>query len=84
VARFGVDLSDAQQVVLETGGVLGVIVAANNDSAGISGARKVLEKLGRGFYVSLWRPAGEDVGDTPAELVAQTLTPLITRMESNL
>jgi hypothetical protein len=84
VARFGVDLSDAQQVVLETGGVLGVIVAANNDSAGISGARKVLEKLGRGFYVSLWRPAGEDVGDTPAELVARTLTPLITRMESQL
>jgi hypothetical protein len=84
VAQFGCDLSDSQQVILEAGGVLGVIVALNKDEPGRLGARQCLEKLARGFYTALWHPPGDDLGDSSPESVASSLLPLIASMESGL
>jgi hypothetical protein len=84
VAKFGTSLSGAQLRILESGGVFGVIVAANNDEAGMGGAREDLQVLNRAFYTSLWKPPGEDVGDTPPELVAESLAPIVAKMESML
>jgi hypothetical protein len=84
LAMFGVDLSDSQQVILEAGGVLAVVVALNRDEAGRLGARRCLEKLARGFHTALWHPPADDLGDSAPEAVAASLLPLISSMEARL
>ena len=84
VAMLGDDLSDNQQVLLETSGVYGVIVGTDNDPAGEEAASRITKKLERSFWVERWRPTAKDAADMPAEVIRDEVIPLIEKIERKL
>ncbi len=83
VGLLKAELSDNQQVILETGGVLGVILGLDDDGPGREASAKIRSQLERSFYVANWAPPGGDPGDSPVELIQNTLGPIVEKMLRN-
>jgi DNA primase len=78
VALFGVALSDAQQVLLESSGASRVIVFLDDDEAGQIASQKIVAQLSRSFRVIAAR-AGQ--GKDPADLSVDEIKQVLGRLK---
>jgi len=80
VAMFGVDLSDGQQVLLDTSGALAIIVLTDNDEAGNIARETIRKKCERMYYVHCIKPTANDVGDMTIDQINTQIQPLIQKV----
>lgn len=78
---LGVDLSDAQQVILERSGATNIIVLTNNDEAGLSSQEGIAKRLRRSFRLHFPELRSNDLGDMTAARVREEFYPLYKRLE---
>jgi 5S rRNA maturation endonuclease (ribonuclease M5) len=80
VAMFGVELTDDQRFVVEQSGAMSAIVLMDNDEAGIEGAMRLREQLGR--FLRLYFPTfeGNDVGELNTNAITKDIKPILNKI----
>lgn len=67
VAIFGTTLSDRQKIILDSSGAMNMIVLMDNDDAGISATKKIIEKCNRTYQIHVPSISKNDIGDMNSE-----------------
>lgn len=81
VALFGCELTDEQQVLLESSGAMSVIILLDNDKAGKEAMDKMKSILNRSYNIYTPKIINKDVGDTPCEQVKKEILPIIQEIQ---
>lgn len=71
VGLFGANLTDIQQVILEGSGAMEVVIATNNDSAGMIAAEEIAVQLRRAFRVRIVKIPKNDLGSMTVPEVSE-------------
>lgn len=67
VAIFGTTLSDRQKIILDSSGAMNMIILMDNDNAGISATKKIIEKCNRTYQIHVPTISKNDIGDMNSE-----------------
>jgi 5S rRNA maturation endonuclease (ribonuclease M5) len=67
VAIFGTTLSDRQKIILDSSGAMNVVVLMDNDDAGITATKKIIEKCNRTYQIHVPTISKNDIGDMNSE-----------------
>jgi len=81
VAMFGVDLTDYQQIVLETSGALSVIILTDMDNPGRLAAEKIKNQLDKSYKVYIPSLSVKDPGELNETILNKELLPIIKEVE---
>lgn len=79
VAMLGSELSDRQQVILETSGAMSVVIATDNDEPGRLAAERIKKQLYRSYRIFGVEMEKKDVGEMGVEDVKRTFLPVLER-----
>ena len=80
VGMFGSSLSDGQSRILETSGVLNLIVLTDNDEAGKKAKKSIIQKCERLFHINCPDFSQHDIGDMSVEEINKEIKPQLEGM----
>lgn len=70
VAMFGVNFTEAQQLLLDKCGVMDLVLVLDGDKAGREGTEEIIEKCGKYYnFKTIEIPTGKDVADLDKETI---------------
>lgn len=81
VALFGTELSEEQQILIETSGALSVVVILDMDAPGREACELIKKRLGRSFSVEVPIFSVNDPGDFTEEICSKELIPLLQKIK---
>lgn len=77
VALFGCELTDEQQILLESSGAMSVIILLDNDPAGQEAINKIKASLERLYNIFVPKITAKDIGDTSCDIIKNDIMPVI-------
>lgn len=83
VALFGIELSDEQQIILETSGAMSMIILLDNDKAGQDAIQNIKNKCNRSYKIYCPKISTNDIGDMSIEQVKQEITPVLEQIQDD-
>jgi 5S rRNA maturation endonuclease (ribonuclease M5) len=81
VALFGTDLTDDQQIILESSGALSCVILLDNDDAGQQAAVEIKNRLGNSFRLFFPTFIGNDIGDLHSDIITDNIKPFIEKVK---
>lgn len=84
VALFGNQLSDEQQILLETSGAMDVVIMTDMDRGGDSARQQLQTRLQRSFRLHFPKLSTKDIGDMPVGNVKKEILPMINLLSRKL
>ena len=76
---FGTSLSNYQLIKLESLGVINVIIATDNDVAGITAKYNIIEQLERSYNIITISLSSKDIGDMPRNEIKEIFSPILSK-----
>ncbi len=80
VCLFGNNITDEQQILLETSGAMNVILLMDNDKGGEEGVQSIKPKLDRMFNLHVPKLSVTDPSDLTSLIYKQELEPLLNKV----
>jgi 5S rRNA maturation endonuclease (ribonuclease M5) len=80
VALFGCELTDEQQVLLETSGAMSVVLLLDKDKAGEAGIGEIVKRLRRSYHLDVPTLPCKDPGELTATQMQECLIPIINKL----
>lgn len=76
LATYGASLTDKQKCLLNQTGAMGIIIAMDNDEAGLKCMEQINQDCKKTHKIYKFIPLKNDIGDMTVEEISQTLLPL--------
>jgi DNA primase len=71
VALYGMNMGPDQKVILEKSGAMKIIIAMDNDAAGLEGKKKIVQECSRMYNLEFINLKEHDIGDTGVEEIKE-------------